>query len=265
MHVKHENGAPQGGIQYSKAYAQYLQRPQWTYNTDIVRILRNTDIVRKIKKSLFSCLQWCLSVQSSLVEEGWYQLSAFINFCILNRPKKNSNSTQIVLFQGFQGRQNLHNSLVRWQSSRLQVWVQVQAPACHLAITSKGNYSRTQSKVLTAKSMAGHLGQLPGTAWAVQTGKHQHRTFPSQVLSLLVMTGSLEENFLCHLWYWLSLRVEKVSMLCKIWAVITDFFLVNFVKWNFLMDFARTCYQPKQHSASTHHFAESFNHSLVSE
>ena len=31
---------------------------------------------------------------------------------------------------------------------KVQVWVQVQAPACHLEITSEG-YSRRQSKVLT--------------------------------------------------------------------------------------------------------------------
>ena len=41
--------------------------------------------------------------------------------------------------------------------------------AVHLAINPKG-YSRRQSKVLTAKSMAKLLGARSGTAWAGRTG-----------------------------------------------------------------------------------------------
>ena len=47
--------------------------------------------------------------------------------------------------------------------------VQVQASACHLAITPEG-YSRGQSKVLTEKSKSKLLGPCSGTAWAGQTG-----------------------------------------------------------------------------------------------
>ena len=45
----------------------------------------------------------CLSSQwFSLIDEGWYQLAAVLNFCISNRLKKNSNSTQFI--QGFWSR-----------------------------------------------------------------------------------------------------------------------------------------------------------------
>ena len=56
--------------------------------------------------------------------------------------------------------------------SRVLFWVQVQAPAGHMAI--KG-YSRRQTTVLTTKSMAKLLGQRSGTAWAGWTGEHKHR------------------------------------------------------------------------------------------
>ena len=39
---------------------------------------------------------------SSLVDEGWYQLTAVLNFGVFNGPNKNSNSTQFIL--GFQSR-----------------------------------------------------------------------------------------------------------------------------------------------------------------
>ena len=37
------------------------------------------------------------AVLHSLVDEGQYQLTSVLNFCLFNRPKKNSNSTQIIL------------------------------------------------------------------------------------------------------------------------------------------------------------------------
>ena len=53
-----------------------------------------------------------------------------------------------------------------WSGGRVYVWVQVWAPAGHLAIIPE-DYSRRQSKVLTAKSMAKVLGQRSGTACQV--------------------------------------------------------------------------------------------------
>ena len=51
---------------------------------------------------LYNMVLKTFSTQSSLVDEGWCQLTAFLNFRVTNRPKKHSNSTQIVL--GFLGR-----------------------------------------------------------------------------------------------------------------------------------------------------------------
>ena len=56
-------------------------------------------------------------------------------------------------------------STTHWSGGRVQVWVQVQAPACHLAITPEG-YSRSYSNGSKAKSMAELLGPRSGTAWA---------------------------------------------------------------------------------------------------
>ena len=102
-----------------------------------------------------------------ILDEGWY------------RPKDNSNSTQII--PGFWADKT---STTHWSGCRVQVWVHVQAPACHLAITPKGCLRR-QSKVLTAKSMAQLLGQRSCNAWAGLTGKHKHRVFPSWLQLLL--------------------------------------------------------------------------------
>ena len=79
---------------------------------------------------------------ASLVDTDWYRL---LNFGVL---KKNLKSTQFVeLYFGVSG-------------GRVQVWVRVRAPAGNLAIVPEG-YSRIQSKVLTAKSMAKLWGCAP--------------------------------------------------------------------------------------------------------
>ena len=74
-------------------------------------------------------------------DEGSYSLSALLNFGVFNGPKKNSNCTQFILGLGAD-----KTFTTRWSGGRVQVWVQVQAPACHLAITPEG-CSRRQSKV----------------------------------------------------------------------------------------------------------------------
>ena len=56
--------------------------------------------------------------------------------------------------------------------------------ASHLTITPEG-YSRTISKILTAKSISELLGQRSGTAWSGRTGEHPHRAFLSRRQSLL--------------------------------------------------------------------------------
>ena len=47
-----------------------------------------------------TCLWHICVAMLSLVDEGWYRLTAVLNFCVFNSvnlPKKNLNSTQIVL------------------------------------------------------------------------------------------------------------------------------------------------------------------------
>ena len=56
--------------------------------------------------------------------------------------------------------------------------------------------------------MAELLGSSSYTAWAVRTGKHKHRVFPSLQQSLLAATCFLEENVLLLLQNRLSLRVK---------------------------------------------------------
>ena len=63
------------------------------------------------------------------------QLSSILAFA--TESKKNSNSTQFVL--GFWSR---YNPWPGQSGGRVQVWVQVWAPAGHLAITSKGYFRR---------------------------------------------------------------------------------------------------------------------------
>ena len=100
----------------------------------------------------------------------WKRLSAWLDFGIFNRPK--SIQAANTFFQELWSRKNLCNSLV-WTCSggKVQVWVQVQAPAGHLAIPPKG-YSRRELKILTAKSMAELLEQRSSPAWAGRMGEH---------------------------------------------------------------------------------------------
>ena len=49
---------------------------------------------------------------------------------------------------------------------------------------------------LTIKSMTELLGLHSGTAWTSQSGEHKHRVFPSLQQSMLLVTGSLEEEVL---------------------------------------------------------------------
>ena len=103
--------------------------------------------------------------------------------------------------------------MVRRHSSSLSP---ISSPCLSSGILSEGCSRRK----LTAKL----LGPLSGSACAVRTGEHKHRAFPSRAA-----TGSLEENMLPLLQYWLSSRA------------VTYFF---HVKWNFHRS-AGSCCRPR--------------------
>ena len=86
------------------------------------------------------------------------------------------------------------------------------------------------------------MGPLSGSACAGRMGEHKHRAFPSRRQSLRAATGSLEENVLPLLRYRLSSRVKKVLMLCRYWAVTTDFFSLEM---ECPLESAGSCCQPK--------------------
>ena len=72
----------------------------------------------KKKSILLPTVVLVSSVQSG--GRGLVSTQCFHQFLHFEQTQKElTNSTQIVCFQGFQGRQNLHNQLVRWQSSSL--------------------------------------------------------------------------------------------------------------------------------------------------
>ena len=109
----------------------------------------------------WKCISSYLLLQNSLVEEGWYRLTAVLNFSVKKRIQ-----TPQSWFWDFGADKT---STTSWSEGRVQVWVQVWAPAGHLTITSEG-YFRRQSKILTAKSMTGQiLGLRSGTADLIAT------------------------------------------------------------------------------------------------
>ena len=84
-----------------------------------------------------------------------------ITFCIFNRPKKNSNSTQFI--QRFQSsRQNLYSFVSQAASSSL-------SPSSSPCLSSGNYFLRLFQKLLTAKSMA--IGQAPGAALLQSLGR----------------------------------------------------------------------------------------------
>ena len=143
---------------------------------------------------------------SSLVESGGRGLvstHSCLQFWIFNRqwPEKNLNFWH-RLFWDFRADKTFST---RWSGGRVQVWVQVWAPAGHLTIiiTPEG-YSRRKSKGLNAKSMAVLLGQRSGTAWAASSS-----TGHLQVGRSRWGQGLLEENVLPLLLYWLIWRSKR--------------------------------------------------------
>ena len=118
------------------------------------------------------------------------------------RSKKNSNSAQFIeiyfgVSEQIKPLQPIgHAAEFKFESK----FEPLPNSAGRLAMTPE-DYSRRQSKDLTAKSMAKLLGPRSGTAWAGRTGEHKHRAFPSRRQSLRAATGSLEENMLPLLRY----------------------------------------------------------------
>ena len=72
----------------------------------------------------------------------------------------------------------------------------------------------------------------------------KHREFPSRRQSLRATKGSLEENVLPLLRYWLCSTVKKVLMLCRYWAATSHLFFSCEMKNS--MELARSCRRPKQ-------------------
>ena len=110
-----------------------------------------------------------------------------------------------------------------WSGGRVQVWDQVWAPACHLAISLKA--------IPGGNSRFGGQKQRP-SSWG---------SFPA----LLVQVGQASTNMGCFLvrgsCCWpqqaclrtnCSSKVNKVLMLCKFWAVTSHFFFM----WNKNLD-----------------------------
>ena len=139
--------------------------------------------------------------------------------------RKKIVSTQFI--QRIRSRQYPCNSLVR---CRVQVWVQVWAPACHLAITPEG-CSRRQSVVFTSNEWPSSWGSAPaqlglvgrastytgrcqvdGSRWGQLLGRLRQRCY-----------HSCDTNFIRE--------SKRFSMLCTFWAV-NDWFVFH-VKWNF--------------------------------
>ena len=143
----------------------------------------------------------------------------------------------------------------RWSADRVQVWVHVRGPADPVANTP-GGYSKRQSKllskVLTAKSMAELLRPRAGTAGRVG---RRRATARFQLGSSRCGLRQARFKKTCSHYGDTDLIRE-----CKFLAVTTDFFFSH-VKWNFR--WISREYVTDQ--SGDHCFAQSFDHSLVSE
>ena len=139
-----------------------------------------------------------------------------------------------------------------------QVWVQVRAPAGHLAITPEG-YSRRQSKVLTAKSMAQLLPL--GVALRHSLGGLDGRANTQGVSESAAIAAGRDRLAWGKSATTLSILIQfesrKVLLLCRYRAATSHLFFM----WNEIFDgIGEQC--------SAHHFAQwsahCFARSLVS-
>ena len=116
--------------------------------------------------------------------------------------------------------------ITRWWGGRVQVWVQVWAPAGQLAISSKAvpkGYRRFRGQNQWPSSW----GSSPALLERVRLASTN--TWCSESAAVAAgATGSLQENMLQLLRYWLSWRFEKIVMLCKFRVATSHFFFM----WN---------------------------------
>ena len=130
---------------------------------------------------------------TSPVDEGWYRLGDVLILTDLKRIQ-----TPHSLLWGFGGDKTFTTC---WSGGRVQVWVQVRAPAgpiskCHLEITPEG-YSRRQSKVLTANQWPSSWGRAPAQlGWVGRASTKTGVSESAAGQSLRAATGLLEEKLL---------------------------------------------------------------------
>ena len=123
-----------------------------------------------------------------------------------------------------------------WSGGRVQVWVQVWAPAGHLAISPKAvpwgrGQNQRPSSWGRSQALLGRVGRAStNTGRFLFCGSH---CGPRQ--------GRLRKTY-SHFCDLLSSRVNKVLMPCKFRASTSAFLFI----WNdILMELARCCFRPK--------------------
>ena len=148
-----------------------------------------------------------------IVYSRWF---ACLNFSNFNRPWKNSKSTTLF---GDLGTDQEKNSSVN-PSLR-----QCRSPG-----NNPEDYSRRQSKVFTAKSMAKLLGQRSGTAFWTRQAQDVSR-WAAVNAGLNRLASRLEENMLPLLRYWLNSRAQKVKCFVNITKAATSHWYLIFLSW----------------------------------
>ena len=98
-------------------------------------------------------------VSFSLVNAGWYHITAVLNFHIFNRPKLHT------VYSGISDQIKPLQLVGQAAEFKFESKFEPLQAAAHLAIAPEG-CSRGQSKFLAAKSMAKLFGQHSCTAWA---------------------------------------------------------------------------------------------------
>ena len=129
----------------------------------------------------FSILKWSQSQLGAIQSGGWGLVSThscpwFQHFQLSPEFKLHTD------YSGVSEQIKLQSSSLTPSSSPCLSSGKHSQRLFQKTITPKG-YSKRQSKVLTAKSMTGLLGQLSYTAWTGQTGKYKHCVFPSWLQS----------------------------------------------------------------------------------
>ena len=155
-----------------------------------------------------------------------------------------------------------------WSGCRVWVWVQVQAPANHLAISANHSQRLFQKTIkgfdckINAELLGQHSQSCTAQAWAGWTSKHKYnfaRHFLVGCSCCWPQPAHLNATLWPLLLYWLSSRVKKVLMLCKFLPTASHFSL----KWNAICN--GICNKVVAYQSSSYCFTQSFDHCLVSE